>query len=107
MTLSEEMRSGETRNGVVSFVKLLSDGELIDSVMSVTPSSEDVTIISSSVSTKALKIKNKTVPIGMAVQYSVTSTTPATYTLSVMIDTNSTPPQELIEDITLIVTATS
>ena len=89
------MIEGETRNGKVSFVDLLDDGESLTgtpTVVEVTTS--DLTISNAAVSAAALTINGESVATGKAVQFKVTGgTAGTTYLLRITVSTDATPAQ--------------
>jgi len=89
--------AGDTRNGAVSFANQLDSGEALTGTPTVEEQdTSDLTISSVGVSTRELTINEETVAAGLAVQFSVTGMTAATYTLKVTATTDSTPAQTLV-----------
>lgn len=97
---------GDTDTGAISYDALLDDGELIASVGGVVEvTTSDLTISNVAASTATLKIDKKTVPIGRAVQFSVSGQSATggddsdgKYRLRVTVTTDSTPARTLVRD---------
>lgn len=102
----------EVRNTAVSFSGKLDDGELLTGIPIVTEvnalSPPDLTFTNIAVSTTVLAINDLSVPVGEAVQFSVSGgTANRVYKIQIMCDTDATPLQTLYGTITLRVKADS
>lgn len=96
---------GSTRNVAVSFSGQLDDGELLTGTPTITEgTTTDLTINNKAVSSAALTINGITVPIGEAVQCSVSGFVSANYpyTINISVTTDATPAQTLIGKITIV-----
>lgn len=91
-----EKTPAEVLNVAVSFAGKLNEGELLTGTptLSVTPSGMAVT--AAAVNTVALTIQQRTVAIGQAVQFAVSSgTVDDSYVVAISAVTNATPAQTL------------
>ena len=96
-----EMKVSEVRNVAVSFVGKLDDGELLTGTpLVVEITSTDLTLVNKVISTAALTINGKSVAIGEAVQFKVsTPKANINYDVRLTATTDSTPAQTLIATI--------
>jgi len=96
-------RTGETRLVSVDYTDKLDAGELLTgtpTIVEVTTS--DLTLANKVVNTAALTIRNRTVIIGQAVQFSVAGGQDgAAYTIQITVTTDSSPAQTLVDQIRL------
>ena len=93
-----EIVVGSTRNVAVSFAGKLDTGELVTGTPTVVEvDTTDLTLGNKAVSTTELTISGETVPIGEAVQLSITGHLLATgsYTILITATTDATPAQVL------------
>lgn len=102
--------ASEVRNVAVSFSGKLDDGELLTgtpTVTEVSPSSPQALSFSNiAVNTAALTINGVTVPIGEAVQFSLSGGVANTaYTIKIAVGTDATPAQTLYGSIDIRVKA--
>lgn len=91
---------GETRNCAVSFVGVLDSGESLTGTPTIVEeTTSDLTLTSKVVSTAALTINSKSVPLGKAVQFRVSGQLAAgsPYTIKITVGTTSTPAQTLVK----------
>jgi hypothetical protein len=91
---------GETRNFAVSFVGVLDAGESLTGTPLVTEeTTTDLTITNKTISTAALTVNGKPVPIGHAVQFRVSGQLVAgsPYTIKITVSTDATPAQTLVK----------
>lgn len=96
MSKAKEIRYktvGGTHNASIDCRGWLDSGELLTGTPLI-PDVTGITISSKSVSTEELEINGETIPIGMAIQYSVSGgTANTTYNISMTCSTDSTPAQ--------------
>lgn len=97
----------EVRNVAVDMRgKLDPDEVLLDNLVIVEVTSADLTLSSRAISVDDLLIEDDTVPAGQAVQFEVAGGVKGkTYTIRITVNTSSSPPQTLIENIKLRITA--
>lgn len=96
------MKYGSTRNVAVSFVDALDTGELLTGTPTVTATG--LTITNKAVSTGSLTINGDPAAAGQAVQFSVSGGTAGTeYTITITVNTDSTPAQTFVEEVGLTV----
>ena len=96
---------GSTRMVAVSFALQLDDGELLTGTPTVVEqTTSDLTLGNKAVSTAALTILGETVPIGEAVQFSVSGGTAANspYLVRVTCGTDATVAQTLSVDVEMV-----
>ena len=96
------------RNVAVSFVGKLDSGEVLTGTPTATEiTTADLTFSNEAVSTAALTINGRTVPIAEAVQFKVASggTAGTTYRIRVSAGSDSTPAQTLVVIVKLLVVA--
>ena len=95
-----EMSVGETRNIAISFSGNLDTGELLTGTPTLedcaAPSPAVLVFTSVAVNTAILTINGVSVPIGEAVQGSVTATTAGKYSIKATAASDATPAQALI-----------
>jgi len=96
------MAVGATRNFAVSFADKLDTGELLTGTPTIvdnSPSSPEVlTITNKAVSVAELTINGATVPIGEAVQFSLSGqASGVSYTIKITVSTDATPAQVLVD----------
>lgn len=99
----------EVRNVAVSFVGKLDSGELLTGTPTTAEvTTTDLTFSNQAVNTAALTINDKTVPIGMAVQFKVIGGVAlSTYEITVVCGTDATPAQTLYGNVSMAVVADS
>lgn len=89
---------GGIYNFAASFVGSLDSGELLTGTPTIVEvSTTDLTIVNKTINTAALTINQRTVPIGMAVQCSITGhqVTGSPYKLKITGATDATPAQSI------------
>lgn len=93
-----ELKVSEVRNVATSFIGLLDDGELLTGTPTIVEiTSTDLTLTNKAVNTSALTINGKTVAVGQAVQFTISTPVANTnYSIRLTAATDSTPAQTLI-----------
>ena len=94
---------GEVRLVSVDLRGKLDSGELLTGTPTITEAgSSDLTLSNKSVNTTAKVIRGSTVPIGMAVTFKALGwVAGATYRIKISVATDATPPQTLVEHVTI------
>jgi len=95
---------GETNNFAVSFAGVLDDGELLTGTPTVAEqTTSDLTIGNEAVSTTALIINDRSVPIGEAVQFNASGQVAGkSYQIKITVSTDATPAQTKVKYIEFI-----
>jgi hypothetical protein len=98
----------EVRNGAISFVGKLDEGELLTGTPTMSEATtSDLTFSNAAVNTSIRNINGVDVRVGMAVQFKVIGGTVlnSPYTMSTECDTDATPAQTLIGKVLLEIEA--
>lgn len=102
-----EKAADEVRNVAIDMRGKLDEDEFLAGTLTILEvTSSDLTLSNRAISDEDLTIEDQVVPAGQAVQFKVAGGEPGKkYTIRVTVDTTSSPPQRLIENVKLKVIA--
>lgn len=109
MAKAEEIPSktpSEVRNGAISLSHLLNTGELLTGTPSVSATPSGLTFSNAAVNSGILTVKGVSVPIGEAIQFSISGgTSGVVYTCTAVCSTTASPTQTVNVVFKLLVSA--